>query len=69
MPFARAQTLRSNTHRVEEACKLGEVGFEHVCDVEGVELFKQTEVNAVKAKEEIVVRLPSTPAKRDSSGA
>ena len=26
---------------VEEACKLGEAGFEHVCDVEGVELFRQ----------------------------
>ena len=32
---------RSSTRTVEEACKLGEVGFERVCDVEGVELFKQ----------------------------
>jgi hypothetical protein len=26
---------------VEEDCKLIEVGFEHVCDMEGVKLFRQ----------------------------
>jgi len=33
--------LRSSTRTVEETCKLVEVGFERICDVEDVELFRQ----------------------------